>query len=216
MINFVKKSCFYFIDELKILKKNISWDSFVDYKSNANIHKTSIISSPYNLQNINLGRYSYIDRASFVSNAEIGGFCSIGPNFMAGHGIHPINGVSTSPMFYSTKKQNGTTFSKRDKIVERKPIKIGNDVFIGINVTILDGVKIGDGAVIGAGAVVSKDIPPYAIAAGNPIQIKKYRFTEQQITTLLEIKWWDFEDEKLKDVEKDFFDIDEFIRKYAV
>ena len=118
-------------------------------------------------------------------------------------------------MFYSTKKQNGTTLSGEDKVEERKPIKIGNDVFIGANVTVLDGITIGDGAVIGAGAVVSKDIPPYAVAVGCPVQVIKYRFDEPAIESLLNIKWWEFEDEKLVDVEKMFFQVDEFIQKYG-
>ena len=79
---------------------------------------------------------------------------------MCGWGIHPTQGISTSPMFYSSKKQNGITLSLIDKVEETKTIKIGNDVFIGANVTILDGISIGNGAIIGAGAVVSKDIPP--------------------------------------------------------
>jgi len=151
---------------------------------------------------------------SWISQSEIGKFCSIGPNFLCGWGIHPTKGISTSPMFYSTMKQNGTTLSKVDKIEERKPIIIGNDVFIGANVTVLDGITIGDGAVIGAGAVVSKDIPPYAIAVGSPIKIIKYRFDNGQIAALLRIKWWEFDDDKLKDVEKMFFEVNDFIKKY--
>ena len=118
-------------------------------------------------------------------------------------------------MFYSTLKQNGVTLSATDKIEERKMVIIGNDVFIGMNVSVLDGITIGDGAIIGAGAIVSKDIPPYAIAVGNPIQVIKNRFKDEQIDQLLKIKWWDFEEEQLKQVEKDFFNVDEFIKKYA-
>jgi len=101
-----------------------------------------------------------------------------------------------------------------DKIEERKKIVIGNDVFIGANVTVLDGISIGDGAVIGAGAVVSKNIPPFAIAVGTPINIIKYRFDNITISSLQKIKWWDFSEEQLKDVEKYFFDVNEFIEKY--
>lgn len=115
-------------------------------------------------------------------------------------------------MFYSTKKQNGTTLSETDKIEERKRIIIGNDVFIGANVTVLDGVTIGDGAVIGAGAVVSKDIPPYAVAVGCPIRIIKYRFENEQIEALKKLEWWNFDDERLKEVERFFFDVDGFIQ----
>lgn len=60
---------------------------------------------------------------------EIGKFCSIGPNFFCGWGVHPMDGISTSPMFYSTLKQNGMTLSLVDKVEERKNIRIGNDVF---------------------------------------------------------------------------------------
>ena len=108
-------------------------------------------------------------------------------------------------------KQNGMTLSEVDKIEERKPIKIGNDVFIGANVTVLDGVTIGDGAVIGAGAVLSKDIPPYAVAVGCPIKVVRYRFDENQIEALKRIEWWNFDEEKLKEVERYFFDVDQFI-----
>jgi acetyltransferase-like isoleucine patch superfamily enzyme len=168
---------------------------------------------PYNLGNdVDIGAYTYIAKHSFISRTSIGKFCSIGPYFLCGWGIHPTNGISTSPMFYSTKKQNGMTLAIDDKIIERKKIIIGNDVFIGANVTVLDGITIGDGAIIGAGAVVSKDIPPYAIAVGCPIYVKRYRFDGETIKRLLTIKWWDFSEEKLKLVEKHFFSIKNFFK----
>ncbi len=171
-------------------------------------------SDPCSISQSQVGSYTYIAINSIISGTEIGKFCSIGPNFICGWGIHPTNGISTSPMFYSTLKQNGISLSKTNKIVERKKIIIENDVYIGANVTVLDGVTIGNGAVIGAGAVVSKDIPPYSIAIGCPIKILKYRFESDQIDELLQIKWWDFDENKLKDVESMFFDVDEFIKKY--
>jgi acetyltransferase-like isoleucine patch superfamily enzyme len=115
-------------------------------------------------------------------------------------------------VFYSSKAKY--TFSKEDKIEEHPHITIGNDVFIGANVTVLEGVTIGDGAIIGAGAVVSKDIPPYAIAVGSTIQIKKYRFEEAQIQALQRIQWWNFTDEQLQEVEKRFFDVEGFIKDF--
>jgi len=158
-----------------------------------------------------IGNYTYISENSIINNTIIGKFCSIGPNFIAGRGIHPTNGLSTHPMFYSTQKQNGMTLSEQNKIKEFHEIQIGSDVFIGMNVTILDGVKIEDGVIIGAGAVVSKDIPAYAIAVGNPIRIVKYRFEKDIIAQLLKIKWWNFEDEKLTLIEKNFFEVDKFL-----
>lgn len=175
--------------------------------------KNTKIHSPAHIFSTTIADYSYIAQNSHISHTQIGKFCSIGPNLVCGWGIHPTNGISTHPMFYSTMKQNGMTLSATDKIEERKPITIGNDVFIGANVTILDGVTIGDGAVIGAGAVVSKDIPPYAIAVGCPIHIIRYRFSPETIDKLKRIEWWNFEEEKLKEVEQMFFDVEEFIEE---
>lgn len=183
------------------------------YQTDVFLSEHSNILKPYNLSDVMIGSYTYIAPNSNISLTRIGKFCSIGPNLFCGYGIHPTDGISTAPMFYSTLKQNGISLSSTNKILERKHIYIGNDVFIGMNVTILDGVTIGDGAVIGAGAVVSKDIPAYAIAVGSPIKIIKYRFSEKQIESLLKIKWWNFTEEKLKEVEQYFFNVDVFIKR---
>jgi len=171
-------------------------------RSNCTIGKNAYAVAPYYLHNVQLGDYSYFAKNAQVANTTIGKFCSIGPNFCCGLGIHPTDGISTHPIFY------------RGKIAEYKHVTIGNDVFIGANVTVLDGVTIGDGAVIGAGSVVSKDIPPYAIAVGCPIQIKRYRLTEKQIVAMQRIQWWNWDEEQLKDVRNKFTDIDALIEKY--
>ena len=75
-------------------------------------------------------------------------------------------------------------------------ITVGNDVWIGNSVNIL-GANIGDGAVVAAGAVVTKDVPPYAIVAGVPAEIKRYRFNEKTIARFLRAKWWELELEQL-------------------
>lgn len=176
------------------------------------VHQPSKIGKNCELTDVVLNSYSYISRNSVISHAVIGKFCSVGPNCLIGWGIHPLNGISTSPMFYSTWMQNGMTLSPINKIEERKLIEIGNDVFIGMNVTILDGVKIGNGAVIGAGAVVSKNIPAYAVAIGNPIRILRFRFDGATISKLENSKWWDSELDKLQEMEKHFFDVDEILK----
>lgn len=195
---------------------NPSYD-FTQLRSwEGNVHKGKhvVVEPVVHLDNVELGDYTYVSSNGHISLTTIGKFCSVGPNVFCGWGIHPTNGISTSPMFYSTKKQNGCSLTKKNKVEERKRIMIGNDVFIGANVTILDGVKIGDGAVIGAGAVVSKDIPPYAIAVGSPIRVIRYRYSEEQIAAMLRICWWNRDDQCLQDVSDMFFDIDAFIAKY--
>ena len=215
MRKILRKLLYWILPELRVLRKGSTDLSVLRRPENyIDVDKHIVLYAPYSLSESNIGRCTYVAQNSHISKAEIGSFCSIGPNFICGWGIHPTNGISTAPMFYSTMKQNGMTFSKTCKIEERKPIVIGNDVFIGANVVILDGVTIGDGAVIGAGAVVSKDIPPYAVAIGCPIKVVRYRFDERQVEAMSRIRWWDFDDEELNNVEKMFFDVDGFINKY--
>ncbi len=209
----------WFISKLlNSVKKYIelSFPDFEHYKTfqhNVTTGKNVKLYNPVNLTNVTVGDYSYVGMYSKLKNVEIGKFCSIGPQCLIGWGIHPTTGISTAPMFYSTGRQNGMTLSKVDKIIEQKKITIGNDVFIGMNVTILDGVNIGHGAVIGAGAVVSKDIPAYAIAVGNPIQIVRYRFPPETIEQLLRLQWWNFSEAELAAVEQDFFDVEQFLKR---
>lgn len=82
-------------------------------------------------------------------------------------------------------------------IISKGDLVIGNDVWIGAQTVILPGITIGDGAVIGANSTVTRDIPPYSIVAGSPATEVKQRFSPEIIATLLNIKWWDWSDEKI-------------------
>jgi acetyltransferase-like isoleucine patch superfamily enzyme len=95
-------------------------------------------------------------------------------------------------------------------------INVGNDVWIGAKSTIMSGVTIGDGAIIGSTATVAKDVPPYAIVVGNPGKIVKYRFTQAQIDGLMQIQWWDWEEEKIKEEGMALWslNIDDFIYRH--
>jgi len=178
---------------------------------NSSISPVSRVIMPNVLIDSVVGDYSYLAPNGIFKKTSIGKFCSIGPGVLSGWGVHPLDGISTSPMFYSTQKQNGLSLTEKSKIKEQIPITIGNDVFIGMRTTILDGVSIGNGAVIGAGAVVAKSIPPYAVAFGNPIVIHKYRFSPSVIAELEKMKWWDWPFEKLSEIEMNFFSMDRFL-----
>ncbi|WP_253735898.1 CatB-related O-acetyltransferase [Paenibacillus sp. FJAT-26967] len=140
----------------------------------------------------------------------IGKFCSIADKvsiFLGGE--HRSDWITTYPFNALLNEYSGIQGHPKSK----GNVTIGNDVWIASGVTILSGVEIGDGAVIGAHSLVSKDVPPYAIAAGNPAQIIKYRFQQPFIDRLLEIKWWDW---KLSEIEKAIplllnHDIEEFL-----
>lgn len=170
------------------------------------------IVAPFFLHNVSLGDYSYLAKNGSLSNVTVGKFCSIGPNFCCGLGLHPTNGISTAPAFYSVACQNGMTFCKEDKFEEYKRTYIGNDVFIGANVTVLDGVHISDGAIIGAGAVVTKDIPAYAIAVGVPAKVVKYRFSEDVVERLCKMQWWNGSEKVFQRLEKNFWDVESFLK----
>ena len=126
--------------------------------------------------------------------ANIGRFCSIGYEVRTARGTHPLSApfATTSPMFYSLRKQSMITFAREQRFEEILPqVEIGNDCWIGDRVEIVGGVKIADGAVILTGAVVTKDVPPYAVVGGVPARIIKYRYDEQTIARFLKVKWWD-------------------------
>jgi acetyltransferase-like isoleucine patch superfamily enzyme len=148
-----------------------------------------------------LGSYSYMGEWANAGSLNVGRFCSIGPHLLVGLGSHPTDFVSTSPVFYSTRKQCGITFADRNYFEEYQATQLGHDVWIGSRVYLRDGVRIGNGAIVASGAVVVKDVPDYAIVGGVPARLIRFRFPENIISDLLKIEWWNWSEDKLREAQ---------------
>ena len=167
---------------------------------NSYIDQTSVVGTSCNVVSSRLGRYSYCGNDCQIVNTEIAAFCSISDHVFIGGAEHPLDWVSTSPVFQNTRHSGPSKrFAKFDLPKSKKTI-IGNDVWIGHGVTIKQGVVIGDGAVIGSNALVTKDVMPYAIVGGVPAKTIKYRFPQEVIDRLEEIQWWNLPNERINEV----------------
>ena len=173
------------------------------------VYLNQVINHP----NIDIGDYSYFNSFQPVEDwagriapylyegaperLEIGKFCQFANEvlFITSSANHPMRGFSTYPFAIFTPEF-------KDKYVEgnRQPgdMIIGNDVWLGHDVKVLPGVRIGDGVIVGAGAVVSRDLPAYAVAAGNPANVMRMRFDPEIIAALLEIQWWNWPIDKIE------------------
>jgi virginiamycin A acetyltransferase len=144
-----------------------------------------------------MGRHSYCCSRCFFAFATIGRFCSIGDDVVIGTWLHPTHLVSTFPGFYSRNKF--TMNCRRDeKIIEIQNVTVGNDVWIGHRAILFGGITVGDGAIIGAGAVVTRNVEPYSIVAGVPARAIRKRFPQATVDRLLDLHWWDSDDETLR------------------
>lgn len=151
------------------------------------------------LTNVIMGNYSYTGPFDMIFHCKIGKFVSISYGVTIGAPEHNYHLLSTHPFIYNKGYGllDDSQLIRNDKF--DKPLVIGNDVWIGCNATVLRGVSIGDGAVIGANSLVNKDVPPYAIVAGCPARIIKYRFEKEIIDKLLHMQWWNWDDKTIKE-----------------
>ena len=168
---------------------------------NDSIVLKSVIGETVDIEKRNLIRAAKIGDMTYTGSdcsimwAEVGKFCSISRLVDIGGNQHNYRAASMMPDYRFRNKMTGTLKKHPDE----EPVIVGNDVWIGQGVSIVRkaGLVIGDGAVIGSGAVVTSSIPPYAIAAGVPARVIKYRFSPEIIEKLLELRWWDWSKEKI-------------------
>lgn len=181
---------------------------------NSTIDKNSKIESGTNFINSSMARHSFCGYDCSILNTEIGAFCSIASNVKIGGVAHPVHFVSTSPVFLSHKDSIKAKFARHDYLPMVKTT-VGHDVWIGEGAFIKAGVRIGTGAVVGMGAVVTKDVPPYAIVAGNPARVIRYRFADELIKSLIATAWWDKSDAELTLLGSCINDPEQFVKKAA-
>lgn len=174
------------------------------------IDRTSKVCSGSELSSVCIGKYSYIGNNSFLVNTQLGNYCSVADKCSIGGAMHPIDRVSSSPVFHEGRNILKKNFSNLPFLDTPKTI-IENDVWIGMGVYIKAGTTIHTGAVIGMGSVVTKDVPAYEIWAGNPAKKIRDRFDERTKERLLDSQWWDLPDDKIQLYSEKFDDVEEFL-----
>ncbi|MDY0016228.1 MAG: CatB-related O-acetyltransferase [Candidatus Delongbacteria bacterium] len=215
--HFAKKVVFYLYNLLVIIKSNnvkVGYNARILFNTqlegNNKIGENSVVGGK-------IGRCTYIGKDCHII-AELGRYTSISNNVNFINAKHPIRTyVSTSPVFYSLRKQCGISYVKEQKMREydklensRYSVVVGNDVLISHGVTMVGALKIGDGAVIGAHSLVTKNIEPYTIVAGVPAKVIGKRFDDETINALNVFKWWDQDESWIKNNVDMFDNIDNF------
>lgn len=180
-----------------------------------NQFSSQLLNETVNHPNIKVGVFSYYsgyhhkhdflecvrylhDKRKDVDKLIIGSFCSIGSGavfMMAGNQGHNMEWISTFPFYF----QANIFKTSKNAFIKAGNTTIGNDVWIGSEAMIMPGVSIGDGAVIATRAVVTKDVQPYSVVGGNPATFIKTRFEQKEIEQLLTMKWWNWQEEKIKE-----------------
>jgi acetyltransferase-like isoleucine patch superfamily enzyme len=162
--------------------------------NNCTLSYYSSVAEYASLSNVFIGEYSSIGRYAKIVYTDIGKYCAISWDTTINVISHPYNNLTISAFPYVPYVGNFVTERKQSY----QQVTIKNDVWIGANSVIMPGVTIGNGAIIGDSAVVTKDVPDYAIVAGVPAKIIKYRFEQDIIDKLLELKWWDLDPKLIK------------------
>lgn len=180
---------------------------FRSYCSFERVGEGCSVSDSYTYGSVSLGNFVSITGPGTVIKAlgagiQIGSFCSIGQNVCIVDFGHNVNKITSSFINYIILDK-----SYKNDIVSNKMVVIEEDVWIGSNTVVMPGVKIGRGSIIGAGSIVTKNIPRYSIAYGNPAIIRGMRFDNDVVSFLEDIKWWEWGVKKINDME-DLFTAD--------
>ena len=195
------------IKEKKILTKKPNIDSTSMIKD-CFFGEYVEIGSNNNIQDTIINDYSYTSENCQIIHSHIKKFVNIASYVRLNPSQHPMSWASQHHIQYR-KEMFGFGVDDESFFDWRREqrVEVGNDVWLGHNVVIMGSVTIGDGAVIGSSSVVTKDIPPFAIAVGNPARIIRYRFDEKIIESLQNIAWWNWEQKKIKNTNENLKNI---------
>ncbi len=182
-------------DNQTVYLKNVVTDSSITVGEYTMYN--DFVNDPKDFQKNNVLYHYQINNDKLI----IGKFCSIacGARFLFTSANHTLKSLSTYPFPLFFEEWNLDKANVTDSWDNKGDIVIGNDVWIGYEAVIMSGVTIGDGAIIGTRAVVSKDVPPYTIVGGIPAKPIRKRFSDEVVSSLLEIKWWEWSDERIRE-----------------
>jgi virginiamycin A acetyltransferase len=184
-----------------VTEQNVSVSSGCILRGNLNIERGARLGRGCKLEgDIKIGRRTNIEPdCEVVGTVNIGNFCAIARRNLVQQTNHETQKPALQMRFYED------VLNSKLEHTSSGPINIGNDVWIGAQSIILSGVSVGDGAIIGAGSVVTHDVEPYAVVAGVPAERVGWRFPDEIRQKLMNISWWEWDDEKIRRY-KDFFD----------
>ncbi len=182
----IKKFYFYFKFRAYVHSRLVSYD---------NILGERVIINPRCIVSFStIGSHTFINCGAEIYNTDMDKYCSIGEHAKIGLYEHDLDLITTSKALYSRE-----IMEEQERANAQRTL-IGPDVWVGAQSIIRKGCEVGVGAVIGASAVVTKDVPPYAVVAGVPAKILRYRFNEVEISQLLQSRWWELPYESIKTV----------------
>lgn len=176
-----------------------SWVSGSDIGAGCQVAKGCKIYRATLSGQVTVARYTSLWGPSiFVSGGghgvQIGSFCSVAHHVSVQEQFH--NPQRTTTYFVERNLLNQP--EPPDAQISKGPVRIGHDVWIGAGAQVLSGVSIGDGAIVAAGAIVTRDVAPYAVVAGNPARLIRYRFGPDRIAQLLDVQWWHWSEDRLR------------------
>lgn len=202
-------------------KKILSEQPWIDPTAqvrDSNLGAWTAVGARTSIAESEMGDYSYVVNDASIIYASIGRFCSIAAHTRINPGNHPMERAALHHFTYRSRSYGLSEEDDRGFFDWRRShrVTLEHDVWIGHGAVVLPGVKIGTGAAVGAGAVVSKDVPPFAVVAGVPARVIRFRFPEDLQERLLRLAWWDWPRDRLQAALPDFRSMkaEEFVAKY--